>query len=74
MVHNLIDRPVARFDLAAMGQELQLGRTQLNELLEEVTKGLERQLAQRAGHIVASDDNRELRYWLGNLNERLNKR
>lgn len=74
MVHNLIDRPVARFDLAAMGQELQLGRTQLNELLEEVTKGLERQLAQRAGHIVASDDNRDLRYWLGNLNERLNKR
>jgi uncharacterized membrane protein affecting hemolysin expression len=57
-----------------MSEELQLGRSQLNELLEEVTKGLERQLAQRAGHIVASNDNRELRYWLGNLNERLNKR
>ena len=74
MVHSLIEQPVARFDLQAMSEELQLGRSQLNELLEEVTKGLERQLAQRAGHIVASNDNRELRYWLGNLNERLNKR
>jgi predicted transcriptional regulator len=67
VVHNLLDAPQARLDLTAMAQEFQLGKSQMDSLMEEVKKRLERQLSERAGHVVAASDGRDLRYWLGDL-------
>ncbi len=67
VVHNLLDTPKARLDLTAMAQEFQLGKSQMDSLMEEVKMRLERQLAERAGHVVAASDGRDLRYWLGDL-------
>lgn len=67
VVHNLLDAPRTRFDLNAMAQEFQLGKAEMDSLLEVVKQRLERQLGERAGHIVASSNDRDFRYWLGNL-------
>ena len=67
VVHNLLDAPRTRFDLNAMAQEFQLVKAEMDSLLEVVKQRLERQLGERAGHIVASSNDRDFRYWLGNL-------
>lgn len=65
VVHSLIDSPTRRLDLAALAREFQLPKPQLDSLVDEVKRRLERQLADRAGHIVASTSDRDLRYWIG---------
>ena len=67
VVHNLLDAPRTRFDLNAMAQEFQLGKAEMDTLLKVVKQRLERQLGERAGHIVASTSDRDFRYWLGDL-------
>ncbi|MFB1005081.1 MAG: helix-turn-helix domain-containing protein [Candidatus Poseidoniaceae archaeon] len=74
MVHNLIEAPQTRIDLAALSQEFQLGKTQMSSLLEEVQMRLERQLSERAGHIVAAPTNTNLRYWIGAFGTKSSKR
>lgn len=64
MIHSIIEAPHQRLDLASLSKELQLGQTQMNNLLEEVQHKLERQISQRAGHIIAAPNNSELRWWL----------
>jgi hypothetical protein len=60
--------------LAALSQEFQLGKTQMSSLLEEVQMRLERQLSERAGHIVAAPTNTNLRYWIGAFGTKSSKR
>ena len=64
MIHTIIEAPQQRLDLTRLSKELQLGQTQMNALLEEVQQRLERQISDRAGHIIATHNNRELRWWL----------
>ena len=64
MVHTIIEAPQQRLDLTRLSKELQLGQTQMNDLLEEVQQRLERQISDRAGHIIATHNNSELRWWL----------
>jgi ArsR family transcriptional regulator len=64
MVHTIIEAPQQRLDLTRLSKELQLGQTQMNALLEEVQQRLERQISDRAGHIIATHNNSELRWWL----------
>ena len=65
VVHTLIDAPTSRLDLGALANEFHLDRPQLNTLVDEVKRRLEQQLSERAGHIVASSPDRDLRYWIG---------
>ena len=67
MVHSLIETPERKLDLADLRRELQLGQTEMATLLDEVRNRLERQLADRAGQIVAVPNNSNLRFWLGSL-------
>jgi predicted transcriptional regulator len=64
MIHTIIEAPQQRLDLTRLSKELQLGQAQMNTLLEEVQLRLERQISDRAGHIIATPTNSELRWWL----------
>jgi predicted transcriptional regulator len=64
MIHTIIEAPQQRLDLTSLSKELQLGQAQMNALLEEVQLRLERQISDRAGHIIATPNNSELRWWL----------
>ncbi len=64
MIHTIIEAPQQRLDLTRLSKELQLGQAQMNTLLEEVQLRLERQISDRAGHIIATPNNSELRWWL----------
>ena len=65
MVHSIIEAPTQRIDFTALSKELQLGQKQMNELMDEVSSRLQRQLSQRAGHIIAGPENSSLHWWLG---------
>ena len=67
MVHSIIEAPERKLDLSDLRRELQIGQTEMASLLDEVRSRLERQLSDRAGHIVAAPHNSELRFWLGSL-------
>jgi hypothetical protein len=67
MVHSLIEAPERKLDLTDLRRELQLGQTEMATLLDEVRNRLERQLSDRAGHIIAVPNNSNLRFWLGSL-------
>ena len=64
MIHSIIEAPQKRLDLASLSKELQLGQAQMNVLLEEVQLRIERQISERAGHIIATTSDSELRWWL----------
>jgi len=64
MIHTIIEAPQQRLDIKSLSKELQLGQAQMNDLLEEVQLRLERQISDRAGHIIATPNNSELRWWL----------
>ena len=64
MIHSIIEAPQQRLDLASLSKELQLGQAQMNVLLEEVQLKIERQISERAGHIIATTNNSNLRWWL----------
>ena len=65
MIHSIIEAPEKRLDLNLLSKELQLGQRQMSELLEEVRAKLQRQISQRAGHIIATPENSDLYWWLG---------
>ena len=65
MIHSIIEAPEKRLDLNLLSKELQLGQRQMSELLEEVRAKLQRQISQKAGHIIATPENSELYWWLG---------
>jgi predicted transcriptional regulator len=65
MVHSIIEAPTKRIDFTALSKELQLGQKQMDELMDEVSSRLQRQLSQRAGHIIAGVENSSLHWWLG---------
>lgn len=67
MVHSLIEAPERKLDLIDLRRELQLGQSEMANLLDEVRNRLERQLSDRAGQIVAAPNNSNLRFWLGSL-------
>ncbi len=67
MVHSLIEAPERKLDLTDLRRELQLGQSEMANLLDEVRNRLERQLSDRAGQIVAVPNNSNLRFWLGSL-------
>lgn len=64
IVHSIIEAPEHRIDLDVLSKELQLASNQMDSLFEEVQVRLERQLAQRSGHIVAIPNKSDLRWWL----------
>lgn len=64
MIHTIIEAPQQRLDLNSLSKELQLGQAQMNALLKEVQLKLERQISDRAGHIIATPNNSGLRWWL----------
>ena len=61
------DTPERKLDLTELRRELQLGQNEMASLLDEVRNRLEKQLSDRAGHIVAAPNNSKLRFWLGSL-------
>ena len=65
MIHSIIEAPEKRLDLNLLSKELQLGQRQMSELLEEVRAKLQQQISQRAGHIIATPENSDLYWWLG---------
>ena len=67
MVHSLMDTSEKKFDLSELRRELQLGQNEMASLLDEVRNRLEKQLSDRAGHVVAAPSNSNLRFWLGSL-------
>tara|TARA_B100001093_G_scaffold68951_1_gene59231 strand:+ start:32016 stop:32768 length:753 start_codon:yes stop_codon:yes gene_type:complete len=67
MVHSLIEAPERQLNIADLRRELQLGQGEMASLLDEVQLRLERQLSDRAGHIIATPNNSNLRFWLGAL-------
>jgi len=67
MVHSLMDSSEKKFDLSELRRELQLGQNEMASLLDEVRNRLEKQLSDRAGHVVAAPSNSNLRFWLGSL-------
>tara|TARA_B100000902_G_scaffold389876_1_gene437829 strand:- start:636 stop:1391 length:756 start_codon:yes stop_codon:yes gene_type:complete len=67
MVHSLIEAPERKLDLTSLRRELQLGQSEMANLLDEVRNRLERQLSDRAGQIIAAPSNSNLRFWLGSL-------
>ena len=67
MVHSLMDTPERKLDLTELRRELQLGQNEMASLLDEVRNRLEKQLSDRAGHIVAAPNNSKLRFSLGSL-------
>jgi len=66
MVHSIIEAPTKKVDFTALSKELQLGQKQMNELMDEVSTRLERQISEKAGHIIAGTQNSSLHWWLGN--------
>lgn len=67
MVHSLIEAPERKLDLTNLRRELQIGQSEMANLLDEVRNRLERQLSDRAGQIIAAPNNSNLRFWLGSL-------
>jgi predicted transcriptional regulator len=65
MIHSIIEAPEKRLDLNLLSKELQLGQRQVSELLEEVRAKLQRQISQKAGHVIATPENSNLYWWLG---------
>ena len=65
MIHSIIEAPEKRLDLNLLSKELQLGQRQVTELLEEVRAKLQRQISQKAGHVIATPQNSDLHWWLG---------
>ena len=70
MVHRLLESPNERLDALALGQHLGLGRQEIAAMVDEVGARLERQLAERAGHVVAVKPDSDLRWWLGSVKRR----
>ena len=65
MIHSIIEAPEKRLDLNLLSKELQLGQRQVSEILEEVRSKLQRQISQKAGHVIAAPENSDLYWWLG---------
>ena len=65
MIHTIIEAPEKRLDLNMLSKELQLGQRQVSELLEEVRAKLQRQISEKAGHIIVTPENSNLYWWLG---------
>jgi len=59
-----------RFDALAVGEVLGLGRQEAAQLVEEISARLERQLADRAGHVIATRAEDHFRWWLGGYRRR----
>jgi len=70
LVHRLLESPNERLDTLALGQHLGLGRQEVAAMVDEVGARLERQLAERAGHVLAVKPNSDLRWWLGSVTRR----
>ncbi|MCH1410771.1 MAG: hypothetical protein L7U48_01665, partial [Candidatus Poseidoniaceae archaeon] len=65
-----LESPNERLDTLALGQHLGLGRQEVAAMVDEVGARLERQLAERAGHVLAVKPNSDLRWWLGSVKRR----
>ena len=65
MIHSIIEAPEKRLDLNLLSKELQLGQRQVSELLEEVRAKLQRQISEKAGHVIVTPENSNLFWWLG---------
>lgn len=65
MIHTIIEAPEKRLDLNMLSKELQLGQRQVSELLEEVRAKLQRQISEKAGHVIVTPENSNLYWWLG---------
>ena len=70
LVHRLLESPNERLDTLALGKHLGLGRQEVAAMVDEVGARLERQLAERAGHVLAVKPNSDLRWWLGSVKRR----
>tara|TARA_B100001250_G_C19794420_1_gene788102 strand:- start:854 stop:1600 length:747 start_codon:yes stop_codon:yes gene_type:complete len=65
MIHSIIESPEKRLDLNLLSKELQLGQRQVSELLDEVKSKLQREISEKAGHIIVTPENSNLYWWLG---------
>jgi predicted transcriptional regulator len=70
LLHHLIEAPTERFDALAVGEVLGLGRQEAAQLVDEISARLERQLADRAGHVIATRAEDHFRWWLGGYRRR----
>ncbi len=65
MIHSIIEAPEKRLDINLLSKELQLGQRQVSELLDEVRSKLQRQISEKAGHVIVTPENSNLYWWLG---------
>ena len=65
MIHSIIEAPEKRLDINLLSKELQLEHRQVSELMEEVRVKLQRQISEKAGHVIATPENSNLYWWLG---------
>ncbi len=65
MIHSIIEAPEKRLDINLLSKELQLGQRQVSELLDEVRAKLQRQISEKAGHVIVTPENSNLYWWLG---------
>ncbi len=65
LLHHLLETPTERLDFRALSETLGFGRQEMATVVDEITSRLERQLAERSGHIIATRGEDHLRWWLG---------
>ena len=65
IIQSIVESNGAQLDLNALLKHHEVGERELYELVDTLSAQLERQLAKRAGHIVAAPLNTDLRYFLG---------
>ena len=65
MIHSIIESPkTVRPKSPKPGIAIR-ATASLTELLEEVRSKLQRQISQRAGHVIVTPENSDLYWWLG---------
>ena len=65
IVQSIVEASGERLDIAALIQKELVGEANVGEMIESIRSQLERQIARRAGHIIAAPLNTELRWYLG---------
>jgi len=65
VMHDLLDDPRKRFDIGRLQEELQLGASQMEEILEEIRGRLLRQIGDRSlEQVIAAPQSSSLPWWV----------
>jgi hypothetical protein len=72
VMHDILDDPRKRFDITRLKDELQIGASQMETVLDEVRQRLLRQIGEaREGQVIAAPQSADLPWWV--ILDRTNK-